>query len=90
MALNIKNRDVERLAEEVATLARETKTQAIRKAIEERKERLSLRVVRRDRAADLRRFLDREVWAEIPSRLLGKRLSRHEEERILGYGAKGV
>ena len=40
MALNIKNPEVERLATEVANLARETKTEAIRRALEERKARL--------------------------------------------------
>ena len=39
MALNIKNPEVERLATEVAQLARETKTEAIRRALEERKAR---------------------------------------------------
>jgi len=42
MALNIKNPEVERLATEVAQLARETKTEAIRRALEERKARLKV------------------------------------------------
>jgi antitoxin VapB len=62
MALNIKNREVERLAEETARLAGETKTEAIRRALEERARRLRVRVVRRDRKADMRRYLEREVW----------------------------
>ena len=37
MALNIKNTEVERLAAEVAELSQETKTEAIRRALEERK-----------------------------------------------------
>ena len=90
MPLNIKNEQVERLAAEVAALAGENKTQAIRKALEERRGRLSFQVVRRERSAELRRFLEREIWAEVPRRLLGKPLSRAEENRILGYGARGV
>jgi antitoxin VapB len=43
MALNIKNVDVERLAGEVADLARETKTEAIRRALVERRARLQAR-----------------------------------------------
>ena len=35
MALNIKNENVERLATEVARIAGETKTEAIRRALEE-------------------------------------------------------
>ena len=55
MALNIKNADVERLATEVARLTGESKTEAIRRALEER-----------------------------------RRLSRAEEDEILGYGPGGV
>jgi hypothetical protein len=52
MALNIKNREVERLANEAGRLAGETKTETLRRALEERLARLRLRVVRRDREAD--------------------------------------
>jgi antitoxin VapB len=90
MALNIKNREVERLAADVAKLAGESKTQAIRRALEERKGRLSLRVVRKDRRAELLRFLEREVWPVVPRRLLGRRMSRKDEDAILGYGPRGV
>ena len=90
MALNIKNEEVERLAAEIAALTGESKTQAIRRALEERKAKLEVRVVRQDRRAELQRFLAAEVWTQIPKSLVGKRLSRAEEERILGYGADGV
>src|ERR1700686_119913 len=43
MALNIKNPQVEKLAAEVARLAQETKTEAIRRALLERKARLQVR-----------------------------------------------
>ena len=90
MALNIKNREVERLATEAGRLAGETKTETIRRALEERLARLRLRVVRRDREADALAYLEREVWPAVPKRLLGRRLSRREEDRILGYGPEGV
>jgi len=90
MALNIKNPVVERLATEVARLAGESKTQAIRRALEERKGRLALRVVRKDRRANLLRFLEREVWPVVPRRLRGRRMGRREEDAILGYGPRGV
>ena len=90
MALNIKNPAVEGLAREVAELAGETKTEAIRRALEERKERLAFRVVRRDRHADLLRFLREEVWTLIPRELLDRERDQAEEERILGYGPEGV
>jgi len=90
MALNIKNSDVERLAEEVARLCGESKTEAVRRALEERKARLAYRLVDGDRAARLSRFLETEVWPMIPPRELGRRMSREEEERLLGYGREGV
>lgn len=90
MALNIKNAEVERLAAETARLAGETKTEAIRRALQERAKRLRLRVVKRDREAEMRRYLQREVWPKVPRRLLGRRLTRRQEDAILGYGRDGV
>jgi antitoxin VapB len=90
MALNIKNVEVERLAEEASRLAGETKTESIRKALEERLARLRLRVVKRDREAEVLRYLEREVWPSVPKAVLGRRLTRREEDRILGYGPEGV
>ena len=68
MALNIKNPHVEELAAELAELTGESKTEAIRRALEERKQRLSFQVVHQDRAEDLRSFLEREVWSVIRAR----------------------
>ena len=90
MALNIKNSEVEKLATEVASLAGETKTEAIRRALLERRERLALHVVRADRHGDLVRFLAREVWPGVPQSELGRRMSREEEAALLGYGPEGV
>ena len=90
MALNIKNAEVERLAAEAARLAGESKTESIRRALEERVARLRLRVVSRNREADVLRYLEREVWPLVPKRILGRRLTRREEDRILGYGPEGV
>jgi len=90
MPLNIRNAAVERLASEVARLAGESKTEAVRRALEERRERLSFRTVRRDRATGLRRFLEREVWPVVPAGQLGRRLGRRAEDAVLGYSPKGV
>ncbi len=43
MALNIKNQDVESLVEQVVQMTGESKTVAVRRALEERLKRLSLR-----------------------------------------------
>ena len=90
MALNIKNPEVERLVGEVAELTGETKTEAVRRALEERKARLALRPDARSRAERLRWFLEREVWPHVPEAELGRRLSTTEEDAILGYGPEGV
>jgi antitoxin VapB len=89
MALNIKNPEVERLAGEVAGLAHETKTEAIRRALMERRERLRARGAGAGRRKGLREHLERNVWSMIPAEALGKRLGREEEDRILGYGPEG-
>ncbi len=90
MALNIKNQEVERLAQELAEMTGETKTEAIRKALKERRERLSYQIVRRDRKAVLLRFLSREIWPAIPKEKLGQTLTQEEQDQILGYGGEGV
>lgn len=90
MALNIKNDAVERLVAEVARLAGESKTEAVRRALQERKARLAYRLVDGDKASRLRRFLETEVWPRIPAEELGRRMSREDEDEILGYGKEGV
>jgi antitoxin VapB len=90
MPLNIKDPETERLAAEVAAMTGESKTKAIRSSLAERKERLSCRIGRRDRKKELYRLLEREIWPRIPRSVLGKRLSRREKEKILGYGPEGV
>ena len=90
MAVNIKNKDVENLLNEVVNLTGETKTEAIRKALEERQKRLSLRFATPDKLQRLVTLLEEEIWPQIPADQLGKRLSKEEEEAILGYGELGV
>lgn len=90
MALNIKDPEAERLAREVAALTGESKTGAIRQALRERKERLRYQVVKRSRRPALRRFLETEIWPAVPRQVRGRRLSRKEEEKLLGYGPSGA
>jgi len=90
MAMNIKNVLVERLAEDVARLAGETKTEAIRRALEERKARLVVRTANVDRKRRLHAFLETEVWPVIPRKERGRRLTKAQEEAILGLGKHGV
>jgi antitoxin VapB len=91
VAVNIKNAQVERLITEVATITGETKTEAVRRALEERRERLVLRRAGRDRYEQLRHLLERDVWPAVPPHVLDSPpLTRSEEEAILGFGAEGV
>jgi antitoxin VapB len=89
MALNLKNIEVERLAAEVARLTGESKTEAIRRALEERRRRLK-HTSSGDRRARVLRFLKTHVWSTLPKAQLGRRLSRSEEDDILGFGPGGV
>ena len=90
LTVNIKNQEVESLLDSVVQLTGESKTNAIRQALAERLERLSLmRVVPQDEAR-LEAFLQNEIWANIPEHLLGTSLTKAEEEAILGYGEHGI
>ena len=90
MPLNIKNSEVERLVDEVASMTGESKTEAVRRALDERRRRLRLRVPGPARADRIARFLEGEVWARIPADQLGSAPDRAEREAILGYGPDGV
>jgi antitoxin VapB len=89
MALNIKNPEVERLASELAEITGESKTEAVRKALEQRKASLSvgINMGKRDRWTE---FLESEIWPAIPREQLGRRQSKEEEEAILGFGPEGI
>ena len=89
MALNLKNAEVERLAAEVARLTGETKTEAIRRSLDERRRRLTAPAggARREKVL---RHLKAKVWPKIPAHQLGRTLTREEEDAILGYGPDGV
>jgi len=89
VALNIKDPVAEKLVAEVAALTGESKTEAVRVALRERRERLALGAPRRDRKTAIDESL-REFWATLPKGVLGKKITKKERERILGYGPHGV
>jgi antitoxin VapB len=90
MGLHIKNREVERLAAEVARMTGESKTEAVRRALAERKERLARGAKSGSRAARMLRVLEEEIWPQIPAVMLGREMTKQERETILGYGPDGV
>ena len=66
MAVNIKNDRVERLLNEVAALTGESKTEAVRRALEERRDRLARQPAEPNTKARIRLVLEREVWPTVP------------------------
>ncbi|TDE08597.1 type II toxin-antitoxin system VapB family antitoxin [Jiangella asiatica] len=90
MALNIKDPMTERLAAELAELTQDTKTGAIRSALEERLERVVAAQAAAGRRQRLERFLVDEVWPQVPVEFRGHAPSKDEREEILGIGAEGA
>jgi len=88
MALNLKNPEVERLAAEVAKLAGISKTEAIRRALQIEKERLTREDSPASREAQLLDFLKTRVWPTIPEHAK-RRWTKAEEDEALGYGEFG-
>lgn len=89
VALNIKDPEAERLAAEVAELAGETKTGAVRVALAERRARLLAEHSATDRAARVRRVLAEVIWPQVPPDVRGKPITKAEREAILGIGPEG-
>ena len=89
MALTIEDAEVERLAAEVAQLAHESETEAIRHALEDRKTRLEGGAEKPKRRRNLKEYLEREVWPHIPPDVLGKPFPQEEQDEILGFGPDG-
>jgi len=88
VALNIKNAEVERLADEIARLTNTSKTEAIRQALLERRERVSATSPDANREKLLRRFMELRIWPGIPASA-SRRWTKEEEEAALGYGDSG-
>lgn len=90
MALNIKNPETEKLAAEVAEMAGESKTGAVTKALEERRERLRLRAGGPGKPRSMHEWLETEIWPQIPDHLLDQPpMTKAEREEILGIGPEG-
>lgn len=90
MALNIKSPEVEELVAAVTAMTGESKTEAVRRALAERRDRLVLDTAHRGRGSAFLRYLEEEIWPKAPEGQLGRRLRSKEEDEILGYGPEGV
>jgi antitoxin VapB len=82
MALNIRNREAEQLAEELARLTGASKTQAVTQALRERLARLKRRASGRRLAAELDEIA--RHCASLPL------LDTRSDEEILGYDEHGL
>lgn len=94
MASSIENRETEKLAAEIAELTGESEEEAVRRSLQERRERLDLEPPRRRRSRprtkeDLLHYMETEIWPLIPNRG-GPPITKEEKEEILGYGPAGV
>lgn len=91
MAMNIKDHETERLASELAARTGESKTAAVREALRERLERVMAdRETADERYQRLHRFMEEEIWSQLPADQLGKPITKEEQEEILGFGPDGV
>lgn len=91
MALNIEDRETERLAAEIAEMTGDTETGAVREALREKKERLgaapSGQSARRQKPGSMQEWLETEIWPHIPEELLDREpMTKAERAEFLGYG----
>jgi len=87
MAMSIKNPEVEQLAQELSRLTRSSKTEVIRQALKEKKERLAA-IEGLDRKQRLLSYLETRVWPSLPKGA-SRPWTKAQEERALGYGKHG-
>jgi antitoxin VapB len=82
MALNIRNAEAERLANSVAAITGETKTEAVTTALKERLENLKHRRSRKKLADELDEIA--RHCASLPV------LDKRSNDKIIGYDKKGM
>jgi antitoxin VapB len=87
--MDITNDQIEQLAEELARMTGESKTEAIVRALEERRDRVAAAQSGKRRLEHALDFLKKEIWPNIPRKFLGRRVTKKERERILGNGKSG-
>lgn len=71
-------------------MAKETKTEAVRRALLERKARLAIRLQSEARKNRLLKVLERRIWPGVPAGVLGRTIPKAAEAEILGYGPDAV
>jgi antitoxin VapB len=87
MALNIKNKEVERIAVEVSKMTGKSMTGSVLTALQEYKERLSGSALRKRRLRSVVEYLEEEVWSIATVNLKQQKVS---DDELLGYGKGGA
>ena len=92
MAVNVTGR-IEELAGELSRLTGESATEAVERALLERKERVrekpdipELTPEQQKRYDEFIKVMEHKVWSKLPAHALGKSITKAEEEEILGIG----
>jgi len=85
--MSIKNPELEQLAQELSKLTNCSKTEVIRQALKEKKERLPV-TQGLDRKQRLLSYLENRVWPSLPKNA-SRRWTKAQEARALGYGKHG-
>ena len=85
MAISLRNAQLDQLLDQVTKITGEKKTEAIIQALEERLLRLKTAPVGKKTAGKLEEYLREAIWPSIPERVLGRKTTKAEEEKILGY-----
>ena len=80
----------ERLAAEIAELTGDSQAEAVRKALEEKRQRLAPAADPEALVARWKQYLEEKVWPQVRPEFRGRRISKEERERILGVGPDGV
>ena len=85
--MSIKNPELEQLADQLSRLTSSSKTEVIRQALKEKKQRLAA-AQGFDRKQRLVSYLENRVWPSLP-KSASRRWTKAQEERALGYGKHG-
>lgn len=90
MASSEDNREIEKLATEIAKLTGESEEEAVLRSLRERRERLGTRAPRRPKPKTLEEALhhmETEIWPSLPNRRRGQPpMTKAERAKLLGYG----
>jgi hypothetical protein len=91
MAMKFGDGETAKLAAEIAKLTGESEQEAVRQALHERRSRLEARASSKVRPRkDLQRWLETEIWPQIPAELLDREpMTKAEVEELLGFGPRG-